>query len=67
VVVDVSAVRRMITAAFDQLVTMKRFLHVRGTSMRTEGLQGPPQGLCEILGLKGLLLNSVATNVSSCP
>jgi anti-anti-sigma regulatory factor len=58
VVVDVSCVQQMTTAAFAQLVAMNSSLRLRGGCMRTEGLQGQPRGLCEILGLVGVLLDS---------
>jgi len=58
VVVDVSRVHQMTTAAFAQLVAMNTSLRLHGGSMRTEGLQAQPRGLCEILGLGGFLLDS---------
>ena len=55
IIVDLSHVARMTTAAFAQLVTIKAALHRGGHNLHVTGLQGQPQALCDLLKLAGIV------------
>ena len=55
IVVDLSRIQQISTAAFSQLLAMKCLCKKRGLSMRIQGLQKQPQALCEILKLTEVL------------
>ena len=57
IIIDLSHVARMTTAAFAQLVTIKAALHRTGHDLHIIGLQEQPQALCELLKLAGLVRN----------
>jgi len=57
IIVDLSRVQQMSTAAFSQLLVMKSICDEQGRPMRIQGLQKQPQALCEILKLTDVLLN----------
>jgi len=54
VILDLSKVEMMTTAAFAYLLTMKRELMQAGGNLYIQGLHDQPQALCEILKLCGL-------------
>lgn len=55
IIVDLSHVSRMTTAAFAQLVTIKSALRKGGRNLHITGLQKQPQALCDLLKLAGLV------------
>ena len=55
IIIDLSHVSRMTTAAFAQLVTIKAALHRAGHDLHITGLQEQPKALCELLKLVGLV------------
>jgi len=58
IIIDLSHVSRMTTAAFAQLVTIKVALHRAGHNLHITGLQEQPKALCELLKLAGLVRSS---------
>jgi len=54
VILDLSKVEMMTTAAFAQLLIMKRELMQAGGDLHIQGLHDQPEALCEILKLCGL-------------
>jgi len=53
-ILDLSGVELMTTAAFAQLLIMKRELMQNGGDLHIQGLHDQPKDLCEILMLCGL-------------
>lgn len=54
VTLDLSRVEMMTTAAFAQLLIIKRALMRAGGDLRIRGLRDQPRALCEVLKLCGL-------------
>lgn len=65
VIIDLSGVQRMSTAAFAQLVKIKSLLQQKGRRMVICGLQKQPQTLCELLKLSRLLCGESGHNRKS--
>ena len=54
-VIDLSGVKRMTTAALAQLLAIKQQLSTTGRKMRIQGLQQQPRELCNLLKLTPML------------
>ena len=54
-IVDLSGVKRMTTAALAQLLAIKQQLNRTGREMRIQGLQQQPRELCNLLKLTPML------------
>ena len=63
-VIDLSAVQRATTAAFAQLLQVKRQLMKAGRRMSLQGIQEQPLELCRILKLTDLLLNGAGVELA---
>jgi hypothetical protein len=57
VIVDLSSVKQMTTAAFAQLIVMKSLLRRIGRDLYIEGLRSQPKALCDILKLTNILVS----------
>ena len=57
VIIDLSNVRQMTTAAFVILLMMKNQLQEKGSTVCIRGLHGQPKSLCEVLKLNDLLFS----------